>query len=315
MPAYQQNVEQLHRTTYAANVGMAAQQLSNVLEGSVTVVPASGEATRVSELFGSLEYMRGEARARRNPENPASASSRWVVYDPENEVESGQYIDREDKFKATQDPTSSIVRVHTAAVKRGIQDNILGVEKAAGSPSFRVTRGGIYGVAREGKTPGVSAPLPVSQYLTADSAGLTLDKLIATTEMLNLADFGIDADLDPLYALISPKQKSDLLRIAAAPTAGNINAFDVRALESGKPTMLMGVNWIMTNRVPKDANGRRMVAVYSKSNIIVGEYWGLQGDMWNDSHAKNKPYCHATAMHDCVRAQDAGVVIIPCTEI
>lgn len=205
------------------------------------------------------------------------------------------------------------MRAHTAAVVRGQQDNLLGVEKDA-SGVFRVTRGGIYGVAREGKTPGTGLALPISQYLTADANGLNLDKLIAATEMLNMADFGIDQELDPLYAVISPKQKSDLLRIAAALTAGNINAFDVRQLESGKPTMLMGVNWIMTNRVPKDANGRRLVAVFSKSNIIGGEYWAIQGDMWNDTSADNLPFCKVSAMLDAVRAQDEGVVIIPCTE-
>ncbi len=317
MPAYERQVEQLHNYTYRDNVQMAAQQQKNMLLPAVTIVPVSGKATRVSELFAKLNYQRGEARNRRNVENPVGASSRWLVYDKTNEVKSGQYIDDEDMFQMSQNPTSTIVRAHTAAVTRGYQDNILGCE-ADDTGTFRITRGGIYGSAREGTTPGAppasGTALPLSQYLTADSDGLTLEKLIAATETLNMADFGIDEELDPLYALISPKQKSDLLRIAAAPTAGNINAFDVRQLESGRPTMLMGVNWIMTNRVPKDANGRRLVAVFSKANILGGEYEAINGRMWNDTHSDNLPYCRVRANVDAVRAQDEGVVIIPCTE-
>jgi len=311
--SYSQRVEQLHRYQYAANVTMVAQQMKNPLLPAVTIVPATGEAQSVSELVAQLDYTRGEARTRRNVENPISASRRWVTYDVTNEVKSGQYLDREDKFKMASDPTSTVVRAHTGAVTRGYMDNLLGCEKD-GSGSFAITRGGIYGIAREGKTPGAGTPLPPSQYLTEDANGLNLDKLIAAVEMLHLADFGIDSDLDPLYALISPKQKSDLLRIAAAPTAGNINAFDVRQLESGKPTPLMGVNWIMTNRVPKSATGKRLVAVWSKANIVGGEYEAINGDMWNDTSADNLPYARVRANVDAVRAQDKGVVVIPCTE-
>lgn len=310
---YSENLEQFQKYQYRNNVAMAAQQITNPLLPAVTIISAAGEAQSVSELLNQLDYVRGEPRNRRNVENPAKGSRRWVVYDETNEVKSGQYLDRADKVKMAADPTSTVVRAHTAAVTRGYMDNLLGIEKD-GAGSFAITRGGIYGIAREGKTPGVGTPLPAGQYLTEDANGLNLDKLIVAVEMLHLADFGIDADLDPLYAVISPKQKSDLLRIAAAPTAGNINAFDVRQLESGKPTMLMGVNWIMTNRVPKNANGKRLVAVWSKMNIIGGEYEGINGDMWNDTSADNTPYARVRANVDAVRAQDAGVVIIPCTE-
>lgn len=309
---YAQNVEQFHRYQYAANVTMAAQQMSNPLLPAVTIVPATGEAQSVSELVSQLDYVRGEARTRRNIENPITGSRRWVVYDPTNEVKSGQYLDREDKFKMAGDPTSTVVRAHTGAVTRGYMDNLLGVEKD-GAGSFAITRGGIYGIAREGKTPGTGTALPAGQYLAEDANGLNLDKLIEAVEMLHLADFGIDSELDPLFGLISPKQKSDLLRIASA-TAANINAFDLKQLESGKPTMLMGVNWIMTNRVPKNANGKRLVGIWSKSNIIGGEYEGINGDMWNDTSADNLPYARVRANVDAVRAQDEGVVVIPCTE-
>lgn len=310
--SYPMMVEQHHRLQYSNSVTMVAQQTRNLILPAVTIVPANGEAQSVTDLFGTVDYVRGEARTRRNVENPVGGSRRWVVYDPTDQIKSGQYIDREDKFRTATDPTSNIVKAHTNAVVRGYQDQLLGVEKVGGS--FVVTRGGVYGTAREGKTPGdEGTPLPAGQYLPEDSNGLTLEKLIQGVEMLQLADFGIDTQLDPLYGLITPKQKSDLLRIAAA-TAANINAFDVKQLESGQPTTLMGVNWIMSNRAPVSATGKRLVALWSKTNIIGGEYEAINGDMWNDTSADNLPYARVRAHVDCVRAQDEGVVIIPCDE-
>lgn len=311
--SYALRVEQHHKTMYADSVTMVAQQMKNAIVAAATIIPASGEAQSVTDLIGSVEYTRGEARTRRNVENPVSGTRRWVTYQPDNEIKSGQYIDKEDKFKMATDPTSNFVRAHTAAVTRGQMDQLLGIERDSAGV-FRIARGGLYGIAREGKTPGVGTALPAGQYIAnASNNGLTMEKLIQAVELLNLADFGIDTDLDPLYGLITPKQKSDLLRIAAA-TGANVNAFDVRQLESGKPTMLMGVNWIMSNRVPRSTTAR-LVAIWAKSNLIGGEYEAINGDMWNDTSADNLPYCRVRTNIDAVRAQDRGVVVIPCTEV
>lgn len=317
MPAeYPMKVEQHHRLMYANSVEMVAQQRQNPIIPAATMISANGEAMSVRDLVGTVDYVRGEARQRRNTDNPVAGSRRWVVYDPEHEIRSGQYIDREDKFRTATDPTSTFVTAHTAAVTRGQMDQLLGIEKQNGI--FRIARGGLYGIAREGKTPNAGVALPSAQYLASDGDGLTLAKLISAVEKLNLADFGIDTDLDPLYGLITPKQKSNLLAIAAA-TSTSLNSFDVKQLEDGKPTKLMGVNWIMSNRVPvgktgADGAGKRLVAIWSKSNLIGGEWEAINGAMWNDGSADNLPVVRVRTNLDAVRAQDAGVVIIPCTE-
>ena len=57
-----------------------------------------------------------------------------------------------------------------------------------------------------------------------------------------------------------------------------------------------------------------MCPIFSKKNIVVGRWQGIEGDMWNDTSAKNMPYVYVSAYLDCVRAQDTGVVVIPCVE-
>ncbi|MCB2117912.1 MAG: phage capsid protein [Paracoccaceae bacterium] len=302
------NVEAHHRLQYAAGVTMVAQQKRNPLMGAVTEVPASGEAQSVADLLGQIEYLYGEERSRRNPENPAMSSRRWVVRPPV--IESGQYIDRVDKFDTATDPTGAFIVNHTTAVTRGWADRILGIRK--NGTNFEVTDGGILGYAVEGKRGTTQTALPAGQYVAHGSAGMTLTKLRAAKLILEKADWGLEDD-DQLYGILTPQQKDDLIAIAAA-TGTALNQFELEQIRTGKPTTLLGINWIFTNRLPKDANGHRMCPIFSKKNIVVGRWQGIEGDMWNDTSAKNMPYVYVSAYLDCVRAQDTGVVVIPCVE-
>lgn len=303
------NVEQHHKLMYSDNVVMVAQQLKNPLQGMVTEVACTGEAKSVADLVNQLEYEYGEERTRRNSENPASGSRRWLVFPPE--IKSGQYIDREDKFLTATDPTGVYVRAHTAAVTRGVGDRILGIRKSGSQ--FEVVDGGILGKAREGKTPGVGAALPSGQYMPVGTTGLTLDKLRLAVKTLNLADWGMEDNQDELYCAITPYQTDDLLAIAIA-TGTALNAFQVDQIKEGKPTKLMGINWRFMNRLPKDGAGSRLCPVWAKRNIIAGFWEQIHGAMWNDTHADNLPYAKVSARLDCVRAEDSGVIVIECKE-
>lgn len=308
---YIQNVEQHHVVTYAGNVRMVAQQMKNPLLEAVTIVPASGEAMRAADLIGKKKYLRGEARSRRNPENPAQGTARWLVF-PEQPIESGQYIDKEDKFKLALDPTSNFMKADVAAVTRGYADTIMGLDEVSAG-AYSVVGGGILGIAREGKTASTSSiALPAAQIIANAGTGLTLDKIRAAVKKLKQADFGIDAMLDPLWGAITPEQEDNLLGIAAASGA-NLNTFEIEQLKNGKPTRLMGITWILTNRLPK-VSTVRSCAIWAKSNIIVGEWEPITGDMWNDTAAKKLPYIYTSCRIDAVRVEDAGVVQVDCVE-
>ena len=302
-------VEQHHKLQYASSVEMVAQQKRNALDSAVTEVAATGEAQSVADFINAGEYMIGEPGSRRNPENPASKTRRWIVFP--DKIVSGQYIEEEEKFKTATDPTSGYVREHTTRVVRGKQDAILGVRMINGA--LQVTQGGILGVAREGKTPGAGTALPASQVIPHGSAGLNIDKLRDALLALRKAEFGMEDD-DQLYGAIAAEQIDDLIAIAQA-SAGPLNAFNIEQLRSGKEAPLMGINWLRTNRLPMNAAGTaRMVPIWSKKNIILGRWQGIEGKMWNDTHAENLPYVHVSARYDCVRAQDKGVIVIECSQ-
>lgn len=296
-----------HALTYGNNVMMVAQQLNNPFRAAVTEAPCKGEAVAAADLVGSIEYLESQGRARTNPENVPQNDRRWLVYP--TEIESGQYIEKEDTFQMIYDPTSVLVRTHTAAVNRGIADRILGVKKEGSA--FTITGGGIFGVANVGKRPGNTVALPAGNTIPHASTGLTTAKLIDVREAMGLADFGLEDD-DPIYCAITPRQVSDLLDVAAKADS-SIPAYQIEQLRTGEPTTLLGINWIVTNRLPKSGSNR-LCPVWTKRNIVLGLWQDIRGDMWDDTHAKKKPYVHVGAFIDCVRVEDAGVRVIECVE-
>lgn len=305
---YQQTVEQHHALEYGNNVMMVAQQQGDKFRAAVTEVPCSGEAHAVADLIGAIDPLRRTSRDRSNPENPPTNTRRWLVYP--DAVHSGQVIEREEKFQQLYDPTSQLVQAHTMAVRRGMQDIIIGVKKSG--DKYVVDGGGVLGKATEGKRPGTATALSSSYVIPHGSAGMTVDKLIDTQEALLADDYGID-EMDPLYCAISPRQVSDLLNIADAASA-SLNAFQIEQLKTGKPTPLLGITWIVTNRLPKTDAGIRSCPVWSKRNIVLGIWQDIQGTMWNLSEQLNLPYAYVSAYVDCVRAEDKGVRVIECQE-
>lgn len=303
-------IEAHHREMYSRNVMLVAQQKRNPLMGAVTEVPATGEAQDAADLFGSVRYQRSGARSRRNVEVKIPRNRRWLVR-PEDFIVAADYIDKAEKFDTAFDPTSQFVASFTAAVTRGWADTILGIDEPE-EGVFEVVGNGILGKAHEGRSPGAGIDLPGTQFVPHGSTGLTIGKLREVKLALNTADFGLEDD-DQLYAALSPFQIDDLLAIAEAEGTAMTPSMK-EELRSGKPVGLLGMTWIVTNRLPHDAAGKRLCPVWAKSNVVAGVWQGIMGEAWNDTHADNLPYLKVSCMLDAVRLQDKGVVVIECEE-
>jgi len=313
--SYRQLVEPHHKLTFRNNIKMTAQQMSNPLRAAVTTVTCTGEAQDMADLINEIDYLRGEDYGRRNPENPPKRSRRWLVRP--GVIESGQYITKEEKFDQSQDPSSQLITAHLKAVERGVFDTILGIEKAPNG-EYRLYGGGILGPVYEGKTPTSTVSLPAANYIASDfdvggtHTGLTTGKLRGATEGMELEDFGLETD-EEVYGLITPKQKTDLINLAIE-TKTSLNPFEVENIREGKPGKLLGINWLFTNRLPKDPNGYRLCPIWLKSEIVCGFWQDVEGDMWNDTAAKNLPYAHVDCYPAAGRVQDGGVRVIRCAE-
>lgn len=314
--SYLQTVENHHKLTYTDNVSMVAQQLQNPLRNAVTVVPCSGEAKNMADLIDEVDYEEGEDYSRRNPDNVPDRSRRWLVRP--TVVQSGQLITKEEKFDQAMDPTSPLFRSHIKAVERGVFDRILGVRKKKGEAA-KMAGGGILGAVVSGKTPGATSALPAGNFVahnydpkSTGETGLSLAKMRKACEDMELENFGLETD-DEIYGLITPKQKTDLINLAVA-TGASLNPFEVENIKKGQPGELLGINWIFTNRLPVDTNGYRLIPLWSKANIICGMWQDVEGQIFNDSSARNLPRVLVDAYPTAGRVEDGGVRVIRCAE-
>jgi hypothetical protein len=296
-------VEASHQLGLSTAVEMALQQMGSKLRPYVSEKPASGEAIPASDLVGPVVAQRGSGRRRSNIENPAPFERRWLEYkDP---LETGQYLDKEDTFRSAMNPASEIIKTHTNAMGRGIDDIILGLE-ADGS----VGDGGILGTVKTGKRLSGSSVFPATNTIVHGGAGLTIAKLRAVRKKLSLAE----NDMDRVQAVmaIGAEQADNLLGIAEA-TAANLNPFEQRQLESGKITQLMGFKFVEINRLPLSST-TRTCPVWLPEMVVLGVWQDVVSNMWNDTSARNTPYMHIDCYIDCARKQDGGVFAIECTE-
>lgn len=305
--AFAARVEAHHKLAYSNNVMLVTQQTAARFRSSVTVLPASGEAHDAAELIGELDYIEGDgSRVRSNIENVPDSARRWLVRPPE--IKSGQYIDKEDIFDSINYPTSKIVRAHTLAVQRGIDDKVLGVRKLPDG-TFGLRSGGVLGTAIEGKRPTDVVALAAEFRTVAGGDGLTVEKLLLAREKLGLDDNDMSMTIS---MAITPRQHTDLLRIITV-AATQINAFQQPELVRGRVAHFMGIDFYETNRLPKTGN-IRLCPMWTKENVVMGVWQDVKGDMWNDGHAANRPYAYVDAYVDVVRVQDNGVHVIECDE-
>ncbi|MEM9782733.1 MAG: phage capsid protein [Pseudomonadota bacterium] len=293
-------VQPHHVQTYANSFELKLQQMNSKLRRYVREKPCEGEGAVAADLIGEINYQRGSGRRRSNIENTPDRERRWHVYpDP---IETGDYLDSVDRFRQTTNPESALMRTHVAAIRRGFDDTILGVDL-----SGKVTMGGVMGKVSQGKVVGQSSPgLPSSQIIAHGSTGLTIAKLREARK--KFADAEIDLELMQPVMAISPDEHDDLLGVVEGASA-NLNMLEQPHIVNGRVKRLMGFDFVEITRLPTTANVRDC-PVWLPDYVELGLWQDVKPDMWNDSHARNTPYAHVDAFIDCVRTQDEGVVVI-----
>lgn len=302
--SFDQLVEQHHKVTFAAELNLALSYNGSKFRPFVTEQTCAGEATTAAELIGDIEYMRGTGRRRTNIENVPARVRRWLVY--RGPIETGQYLDKEDKFRQAMDASSALMQRHVGAVRKGIDDTILGVDQ-----NGQIDAGGVLGPVLEGKEHTTAPKSLPSKHLTVHGgAGLTIAKLRKARKQLGLDENDM-AVVQPVMA-ITTSQHDDLLGIVETASA-SLNMLEQPHIVEGKVKRLMGFNFVESNRLPHDGTSRSC-PVWLKDKVVLGVYEDVKGDMWNDTSARNTPYMHVECTMDATRTEDEGVHVIECVE-
>jgi hypothetical protein len=146
---------------------------------------------------------------------------------------------------------------------------------------------GFYGNAYTGEQGLTAVPFKPANILPVDAdeaspAGITLNKLIAMGELIRETLAVDDEDPEPIYAGITAKQITNLLKINEMRSR-DYNPNLPAMLQTGKPAPFMGFTWVPTqlgdNRVypgatslTVDGSGYRRVPIWVNSGIFWGNW-------------------------------------------
>ena len=133
--------------------------------------------------------------------------------------------------------------------------------------------GALYATAKTGEN-GTGTEAWSGQTLTTDdNQKMSLDGLLAAREKLMAAE--VDIENDPIYCAISAQQHSDLLNLDQARSVDYVNK---KVMVDGVISQFLGINFIVTERLPVDTNNDRRCFMWAKS--------GMHLCTWNDITTK-----------------------------
>lgn len=209
-----------------------------------------------------------------------------------------ELVDELDKVKMLADPTSPYVKLAVASLNRKKDDVIL---QAA------------LGTARTANAGNI--PLPVTQKIADGGTGLTLVKLMAAKEMLDIAEVDDELDMDgqgspQRVMVVSARQLTNLL---GTTEIKSVDYNNVKALVNGQVDTFLGFKFIRTERLPKVANVRQCVA-WTRGCIAFGSGMDTRTSIDIMPSKRYATQVYARESVGAVRVEDEGVVEIDCTE-
>jgi len=242
------------RQTYNSNVRLICQQKKSRLRGAVRVESMTAEYDYFDSI-GAVAAQRLTSRHADTPRMDTPHLRRRVTTEP---WVWSDLIDRPDKVRLTQDPTSSYVQACVAAFNRSMDDVI--IEAAFGS-------------AWTGKSGSVEVAFPTATNLigydgsvgsdTGTAVGLTMGKLKTAKRLLDQAE--VDPEEERFIAVTS-MQIENLLGTTEV-TSSDYNT--VKALVAGNVDEFMGFKFIRLERLPKVGTTRSCLA-WAKSGLLLG---------------------------------------------
>ncbi len=243
---------------YKSNVELLMQQEGSRLRSAVTSDTYVGKQASAVEQFGVVAAQLKAGRHADTPLLDVPQDRRWVF---PSDYEWASLIDVQDKLRMIVDPTSPYARAGAAAMNRAIDDVIIAA---------------MFGTNYTGET-GTTAETLVTAYEVGVNVGgtassLNVAKLQAAIQKLMLANAG--EIMEPVYAAISSYEHDALLKEVQI---NNKDFGGSPVLVDGKVSRFMGVNFIITERLPI-ASGNRKVPVWVKSGVHLG--------LWKDIDTK-----------------------------
>jgi len=274
---------------YSANVLTLAQQMESRFERAVDVDSGivgqsksverigAGEAYDITTRHGDTQYV------------DTPHSKRWIDLADKGYAD---LVDELDKVRMLIDPTSDYVRAAVMALNRAKDDFIIAA---------------LRGTARASTDSGGDIVLPSAQKIAHGSAGLTVDKLLTTKQLLDEAE--VDEEEDRFIG-VTAEQISNLL---TDPEVTSSDYVTVKALVEGKIDTYLGFKFIRSERLIKASTTRYCLA-WARTGCRLGIGKNVITSIDRIPTKNNAVQIFARMSLGAVRTEEVRVVEIACTE-
>lgn len=273
---------------YRDNVSLLSQQKGSKLRPAVRNESQTGEYEFFDQI-GAAAAARVTNRHGDSPSMQTPHSRRRVGL---VDYEWGDYVDKLDKVRLLNDPTSAYALSAAYAMGRSQDDEIIAA---------------LGGTAYTGQAGGTAVPLPASQKIAHNSSSLTLTKLLTAKEILDGAD--VDPDI-PRYIALTVKQMTSLLNTTEVKSA-DYNT--VKALVKGDLDTFMGFKFIQTSRLVLSGSVRYCYA-WVQDGVLLSTGMEPVGRITERPDKRFSTYVYYCGSYGATRMEEAKVVEIACSE-
>ncbi len=231
----------IYAQAYGQNIMQLAQQKYSKLINTVYIRPNVRGKTFFQDQIGQWAMSLKSGRNSSTPNNDPNLQRRMGTMLDFNDA---RLLDRTDELKVISDPRSAYTIAAAQSLGRQIDDVII--------------QNGLLGNALSGETGTTS--VTNSNLVNASSASMTLARIIAVKQQLDIAD----VEMEDRYFVIRPDALDNLLNTTAA-TSSDYNS--VKALIRGEINTWMGFNWIMSTRVSAASQSTLIGIAYQRYGV------------------------------------------------
>jgi hypothetical protein len=255
------------------------------------------KALRMLSQVGATQSVTSTTRVQPNVDIDVAHDGRWVY--PITKTW-GTYVDDIDLLQTNINPTGAYTQSAVMALNRDMDDLFLSA---------------FFGTSQTGETGNVSVTFPAANQIAVTegvgaATGLNVEKLRGVRKLALEAD--VDLDMESIYMGIAPEQYDNLFALTQVVSTD----FNERpVLVDGVVSRFMGINFVISNRLPTDSNGYRRCPVWLPSGMGKGTWKGITGSMRNDSSKQRNPlYVEAQMMCGFTRLEEAKCYEVKCAE-
>lgn len=294
------NSPAFYSVQYASAVELLAQQMAPRLAMAARQMTGEGKSATVVNQIDAIEADERTTRYDDIVPGDPGHTRPWVY---PRHFDKAVFFDTLDQVRMNANPQSEYVQSLVAAINRKMDDEMV--------RAFFANRN----IGENAETSeAFAAAMQVGVSVGGTTSGLNVEKLQAALEIFRGLEVGLDQP-EPIHCAISPKQERNLMNEIEV-TSSDFTAKKI--LDSG--TMAgsgyMGINWVISNRLPVDGSSYRRVPFWTPKGMAFCTWGGgRKTDVSQRKDKRGMPWQAYTEGHfGSVRADADRVIEIKCAE-